>query len=92
VRLIHGGVEFVITVENLQGLARGLPLVREIRDQDGSPVVVRISVSGDRWKGLRVELWGVRESGREEARQAREWEQQLRDMTENVLPPPALDS
>jgi hypothetical protein len=64
VRLIRGGVEFVVTVENLQEIARGLSLVREVRDWDGRPVVIRVSVSNDRWTGLRVELWGVRESGR----------------------------
>ena len=86
VRLIRGGVEFVVTVENLQDMARGLPLVREIRDWDGQPIVVRVSVSTDRWKGLRVELWGVRNSGRSEVQEGKEWERQLRASIEQALP------
>ena len=77
VRLIRGGVEFVVTVENLQEMARGLPLVREVRDWDGHPVVVRVSVSSDRWTGLRVELWGVRDNGRSDVQASKEWEKQL---------------
>jgi len=77
VRLIHGGVEFVVTVENLQEMARGLSLVREVRDWDGQPVVIRVSVSKDRWTGLRVELWGVRNSGRSDVQASKGWEKQL---------------
>ena len=86
VRLIRGGVEFVMTVENLQELARGLPLVREVRDWDGQPIVVRVSVSGDRWKGLRVELWGVRDGGRSDVYKGKEWERQLLAWTGRALP------
>jgi hypothetical protein len=77
VRLIRGGVDFVVTVENLQEKARGLSLLREVRDWDGQPVVVRISVNNDRWTGLRVELWGVRDCGRSDFQASKEWEKQL---------------
>ncbi len=76
-RLIRGGVDFVVTVENLQEMTRGLPVVREVRDWDGQPVVVRVSVSKDRWRGLRVELWGVRDGGRSDVQVSKEWEKQL---------------
>ena len=85
-RMIRGGLEFVLTVENLQGLARGIPIVREVRDWDGQPVVLRVSVSANRWRGFRVELWGAREYDREEAWRAKKVERQLRAAVEHALP------
>ena len=85
-RLIRGGVEFVVTVENLQGLARGFPVVREIRDWDGQPIVLRVSVSTEKRKGLRVELWGVRDGGRVDDERGKQWERELRASLEHALP------
>ncbi len=85
-RLIRGGVKFVVTVENLEEMARGFPLVREVRDWDGQPVVVRVSLSHDRRKGVCVELWGVRDGGRAEVQSGQEWERQLVASIERALP------
>jgi hypothetical protein len=51
-------------------MVRGISYVREVRDYDGMPVVLRVSVNE---RGLRIEAWGVRE-GRNELQNALQWE------------------
>jgi hypothetical protein len=74
--VIRGGWETLLSVENLRDLVgTGISVIREVRDFDGMPVVVRVSVDQ---KGLRVACWGVR-GGRVDEENAKRWERQFRE-------------
>lgn len=69
-RVIRGGFECRLQPESVIELGRGRAALREVRDYDGMPVVVRVWLDE---RGLHLEAWGVR-SGRQDEERAREWE------------------
>jgi hypothetical protein len=69
-RVIRGGFECTMSPESVATMVRGISYLREIRDYDGMPVVLRVRLSE---KGMHIEARGVR-GGREELYRAQEWE------------------
>lgn len=73
-RVIRGRWQTLLSVDNLRELVTtGISVIREVRDMDGMPVVVRVSIEQ---RGLRIECWGVR-GGRVDQERAVQWERQF---------------
>lgn len=67
---VRGGFACTLSPESVATMVRGISYLREVRDLDGMPIVVRVSLNE---QGMRIEAWGVRE-GRDEYWRAKQWE------------------